>query len=477
MNARERVLAILLGALVIGFLGYWSVGRFQTAMDDRRQTLESKQTLRDQMDEQRLGGEYAANQLGEFITRAMPGNVEESSRQYAGWLLQLAQENKFDNVIVDPMPSVRGGDLYSQMSFRVAARADMPRWLRFTHAFYEKDRLHRIRSWSLRPSKQGDLQIEMTVDALAMDRRPEGLPMPTGPSNVLKASLADYESDILNRNFFEPSNQPPKFKGDRTLVAKTGSTQTLPISFEDPEGNRLTYELIDAPEAADVSLGDNGALRIKGDFPGTTKLLVRVSDDGYPSRSVEQSLVVRFEDPPAAEEPPPPPEKFDEAKQTVMVATVRGRGASDPADPSQSSWMVWLRIRTLDKTLRLKVNDEFEIGSVEGIVTAVGPGSATIQVDGQRFKISPNEKLIDAINGEALTDAADRDETTDEASENEGPDNEGPENGASENEASDNAGSENAGSGNGGQDELGVVDGDSVGEKPDSVRAKDSAAS
>lgn len=415
MNNRERILAIAVGGLVVVMTTYWAFGRFKSALDDRRQTLESVQTTRDQMNEQRLGGEYAANTLGEFVARALPGNIEDSSRKYAGWLLELAQKNEFENVIVDPIPSIRRGDLYDQLSFRIAARGDMRQWIEFVHAFYQRDRLHRIRAWSLRQNKQGRLQIEMTVDALAMNRRPNGLEMPTGPSGLLQADLADYRRDILDRNFFESPNQAPRLKGSKELVATTGQKQTVPILFEDPEGHELNYELVDAPENISVSIRSNGALQIEGDQAGTTPITVRVSDDGYPRRSVDQTLLVRINDPPPPPSPKPAPKKFDEAKQTVMVATVQGRpvrsdaggsdaGGSDAGDNGGAVWEVWLRIRTRDETLKLKINDPFEIGSVKGSIAEVGPSSAMIRVGQQRFEIVPNQTLVDAIGGDAIDD-------------------------------------------------------------------------
>ena len=391
MNARERFLAIATGGLVVVLGGYWMMGKFTTAVAERRDELERVETLRDQMDETRLAGEYSASELQTYIDRSMPGDVADSSRRYAAWLLQLAQDSRFGSVIVDPVSSVRGRELYDQLSFRVSGRAGMDGVIDFLHGFYADKRLHRIRQWSLRPSKQGDLQAEMTVDVLAMSRRDDS-PLPQPDETSLAATLDQYRGDVLNRNLFQPPNSPPQLDGSSTLSATTGSPQTLPLAFSDPDGHRLTYELVDAPEGERVSINDNGSIEVTADEPAEFTLVVRVTDDGYPSLSTDAEVRVRVADPPPPEPTPEPPAKFDEAKVTVMTATLKGR---DPAGRPQ--WQVWLRIRTRDETLRLTTGDEFDVGTVSGTVGEIDSSSATLQVDGKTYSMRPNQTLADAI--------------------------------------------------------------------------------
>ena len=392
MNARERFLAIATGGLLIVLGGYWTVNQFTTAVDDRRDRLQTVLDRRDQMDEQQMAGEYAANQLGDYVVRALPGKIEKSLRDYSSWLLDLAQQHDFAGVIVDHVSTTPKGDLYDQLTFRVAGKTDMAGWIEFLHDFHANQRLHRIRKWSLRPSKAGQLQAEMTIEVLAMDRRPDGLPLPPPDESAL-ASVKDYRGDILNRNFFEPPNQPPQFQGASMLTATTGRSQTLPLAFTDPDGHGLTYELVDPPQDVDVSISQNGSLTIRSDQPSDVNVTVRVTDDGYPRQTTEQSVAVRVKDPPPPPPAPEPPVKFDEAKQTVMVATLRGRGEDGPR------WELWLRIRTRDQTLKLGVGDEFEIGTVQGTVESINEISATLNVDGSTIEIRPNQKLIEAVRG------------------------------------------------------------------------------
>ena len=113
-----------------------------------------------------------------------------------------------------------------------------------------------------------------------------------------------------------------------------------------------------------------------------------MSDDGYPKRVVEESLLVKVVDPP----PPPPEEKppleFDDAKQTYLTGLVQGT----------NDWTAWMNVRTRGKTLKLRVGDEFEIGSVRGVVEAI---------DADHVKIKIGEKTISLSSGGTLKSAVD----------------------------------------------------------------------
>ena len=130
----------------------------------------------------------------------------------------------------------------------------------------------------------------------------------------------------------------------------------------------------------------SGTLRINSDQKQEFDLQVRARDAGFPRRTTEQTLKVRVVDP-----PPPPPEPaaklaFDDATQTVLTALVQGR----------DEWTAWMHVRTRDKTLRLKVGDGFEIGSLKGQVIEVTPRFVMLEIDGRRFTLKPAGNLKEA---------------------------------------------------------------------------------
>ena len=416
MNARERVLAIAVGGLV-GVLAVRSMAtRFSEAIRQRRSTLDRLVDQQSQVDERQIAGEYAAAQLGRYQARALQGGSEEAieraTRRYASWLLNLAQSHRMTGVVVDPATSVamggqtpgRGtdGPAYQQLSFRFSARTDVGHWVEFLHAFAARDRLHRIRNWSMRPDRgagggpgesdsganRGDaFRFDAAIDVLAASGRPESLPPSDGVSFRVDADAASYRDVVLNRNLFQPPNSPPRYDGPTTLVATTGTENRLPVEFKDPEGDALDYELIDAPEDAQWSVDDRGSLRVRSDRAGRFEVLVRATDDGFPKRSAEASLVVKIEDPPPPPPPPPPPKRFDDATQTVLTAIVRAGGR----------WEAWWRVRTKDETVKVTEGDKLQIGSVDSTVASVRPGSVVIVLEGQRYRAAPGSNLREAV--------------------------------------------------------------------------------
>ena len=53
-------------------------------------------------------------------------------------------------------------------------------------------------------------------------------------------------------------------------------------------------------------------------------------------------------------------------------------------------------MRTQDKTLKLRVGDQFEIGSLKGKVIEVTPEFVELEIDDRRFTLEPNGILKDA---------------------------------------------------------------------------------
>jgi hypothetical protein len=114
---------------------------------------------------------------------------------------------------------------------------------------------------------------------------------------------------------------------------------------------------------------------------------VNVTDKGYPPRSLEQELLVKVVDPPKPPDPPPTVPEFDDASQTVLTALVQGG----------DDWTAWMNVRTRGKTLKLRVGDEFEIGSVKGKVVSVTPKFVELEMEeDRRFTLKPAGVLRDA---------------------------------------------------------------------------------
>ncbi|MFK8111451.1 MAG: cadherin repeat domain-containing protein [Rubripirellula sp.] len=385
MNQRERLLSIVVGGLLIAVVFSWGFGKYRTALKKRNNQIASLLNEKQLLTEKQLQGEYANRQMGEYRVRSLPGNPELAQSKYQNWLLEMVQKNKVSEAVVDLNSSREISSLYQRLDFRVRGRSSQSDFLGLLHEFYATDYLHRIRDLTMRPHKEGGFVIELSVDAIALLSAPEELPE-RGNSWRVTADPADYRAPIMNRNLFQPPNGEPSYNGRPELEAIVGRDNPLPLTFRDPEGDKLEYEFAETPPDF-VSLDPrSGTLRVKSDEKQEFEILVRVTDNGYPHRTTEQKLLVKVVDPPPPPPAPAPKLKFDDSKQTVLTALVQGREET----------VAWMHVRTRDQTLRLRVGDQFEIGSLSGKVVEVTPKHATLEIDGRRFSLKPAGNLNEA---------------------------------------------------------------------------------
>jgi hypothetical protein len=388
MTQRERILSIAIAGLFLLIGLNWGFNKYRTAVKDRRNQIDNLTSKQQQLVESQLQGEYANRQMGAYIDRSLPGDIERAQSNYQQWLLNTVKANRLRSAFVDPTGSpVPVGDLYHKLSFRVSGSSDVPNFIDLLHEFYAKDYLHRIRSLELTPNRSGDFSVELTIDAIALMAAPKNAAEPPDTSWRVDADVAAYRDPILNRNLYEPPNQAPRYTGNKTLEAVVGRDSPLPLTFKDPEDHRIEYSL--AGEIPDfVSLDSrSGTLRVNSGEKGEFKVLVNVVDQGFPPQSTEQELLVKVVDPPPPPKPPEPKPEFDDASQTVLTALVQGG----------DDWTAWMNVRTRGKTLKLRVGDEFEIGSVKGKVVDVTARFVELEVeDDRRFTLKPAGILREA---------------------------------------------------------------------------------
>ena len=392
MNEREKNLVKIIGTLVICYVLWTGYSRYREAIQSREKQIVSLTERQQQLFEQQLQGEYANRQMGEYLARSLPGDPEQAQSQYQQWLLDLVHENGVDKAAVDANSSRTIGNLYQLIDFRVSGSTDLPNLIGLLHEFYAKDYLHRIRDLSIRPSKAGGFSMELSVDVIALMAASNELPERNEPSWRVDGDVASYVDAIMNRNLYEPPNEAPKYGGGSSIEAIVGRDSPSPLAFKDPEGHALKFEFVDEPPEFVRLDPSSGTLRVNADEKQEFEVLVRAIDDGYPRRTTEQKIRVRVIDPPPPPKEPPPEFVFDDATQTVLTALVQGRG----------NWTAWMHVRTRDKTLRLKVGDEFEIGSLKGSVVDVNARYVTLEIDGRRFELKPAGNLSEAAKRAAV---------------------------------------------------------------------------
>ncbi len=386
MTQRERFLAILVGGLFVAVIFWWGFGKYRTALRVRNNEIARLQNEQQQLIEQQLQGEYANRQMGEYLVRSLPGNPERAQSNYQQWLLGMVQASNLSKAVVDPNSSRPIAGLYQQIDFRVRGNTNVPDLINLLHAFYAKDYLHRIRDLSIRRTREGDFMVEMSIDAIALLFAPDDQPPSEATSWRVDADVAAYREAIMNRNIYEPPNNAPLYNGRPEIEAIVGRDSPAPLTFKDPEGHDVRFEFAEPPPEFVRLDPQSGTLRINSAETREFNVTVRAIDNGYPRRTTEQTLTVKVVDPPPPPPPPTPKLEFDDATQTVLTALVQGR----------DEWTAWMHVRTRDKTLRLKVGDGFEIGSLQGKVVEVTPRYVMLEIDGRRFTLKPAGNLSEA---------------------------------------------------------------------------------
>jgi hypothetical protein len=392
MTLRERILGLGVGTVIFlaGCQYLWTL---------YRGVIRTRQSQVEMLDRQILGsrdrlvqGAYADRMMGEYLIRSLPSDIETARSNYSRWLSELITlinlndaSIKFVNVVpVRDSSSDQAETLYQKLTFEVSGKTDQRGWIEFMHLFHSKDYLHRIIDCSAKRSREGNLDIDLKIEAISLSDA-KSTSNSAGYKSPLVGSFDTYSKIILNRNMFVPPNRPPYFIGPKQLSANLGEESSLRITAEDPEGDRVALSILGAPPSKLKLDQQTGQLKWENETAGTFQFIVKAEDNGYPPESIEQTFDIVISEPPPPKSPESPT-KFDDSTQTVLTALVQGGG----------DWTAWVKIKTLGTTLKLKPGDRFEIGSLSGSVIDVNARFATLEIGGNRFNLRPSETLSEA---------------------------------------------------------------------------------
>lgn len=385
MTKREKILAAGVGftLLILGL--QWGFSKYQGAVKQR----ETRQaTLNDQIltsEAKQLEGALAQRRMGEYSLRSLPSDLETAQGRYSQFLSNLISEVGLERVSAKPSTSTGIRDLYTQLNFNVTGTGTLEQMLELLHQFHSTDFLHRISSLSMRKTPNG-VTLDMTVQALAMATALPDAPSPAEQSPLIAADFDEYRLPIMNRNPLSPPNRRPVFAADKSIEATLGERLSYAVRFEDPdEGQQLSYTLVgDVPSGVEID-ERSGRLSFRPEDLGNVELQVQASDNGWPRQTSEERLVIKVVEPEVEEVEPERP-KFDEASQTFLTGLTQSRG----------QWMAMLHLRTQGKTLKLRVGDSFEVGTMRGEVVEVTERFAVLEREGERFVLSFDASLADA---------------------------------------------------------------------------------
>jgi len=210
LNKRERILAIVVAALLVVVVG-WQV--FAAIADPLGQLRAQQLNLANDLERktrEKEALEQAKERLEEWQRRSLPSDTELARELYRGWLSVLAGKSFSSGFNLDRPVVTPRGDFYNKLHFVVHAQGTLDQLARFLHGFYSAGHLHMVYSLLVEPvEKSGEMKFTITVEALILpgaDRRKE---LTKEPGNRLASADVDAYKAIAERNLFAPY-APPK---------------------------------------------------------------------------------------------------------------------------------------------------------------------------------------------------------------------------------------------------------------------------
>ena len=393
MNQRERLLAIAVGAMLLLVGAFMAQSYVSGQFVARRGKVAELEGKLKKSKLQILKGQRATKKIGEYEARSLPPEPELARSLYQDWLLSEVGKAGLVDQQVRAISTQADADLFVKQVFSITGKGTLSQTVDLLHALYRVDHLHRITLLTLKPIKESKLlDLTLTIEAVSLRKAPPATQLSDKPSQRLALPTREaYHTAIVGRNLFAPANQPPRFAGLSAQRAFTGRSFEYSLKSADPDPlDRVSYKLVQASEP-DVTLDPTtGRFKWTPKSPGEYKFVVEASDDGQPSRSVRETLTVSVTEPPPPEPPKPEEPKklaFDHAKFTVLTAVLDISGEGE----------VWLFVRPTGQMLKLRIGDQFEVGSVKGTVMEIGQTHFVFESEGKTHKLSIREVLDQAV--------------------------------------------------------------------------------
>ena len=390
MNKREQILAVVMGGLLLVLIVFFTFNKVNGVLQGKKQqVIALEQNIKNK---QRIVkfSHIEADRMQDYERMSLPSDVEKARSLYQNWLVSLVTEAGFEDPQVNVLSSRKDNDVFHSFSFTVNGRADLRELVNFQYRFYSADFLHRIRRLHVkRLNDSRQMELSISIDALALMTANNEDRLNDQPQPVLEYDLLAYMQTILGRNFSGPANLEPELE---SIGDKSGYTNTLisfNVSARDPDRlDSITYGL-DGSELEGVKIDpQSGRIELQADEPGEIELVVTATDDGFPPRTVSQTIRVAVTD-----EPEPEPEEaaaasrpsFELGKFVFLTAVTQASGRRQ----------AWISLRTEGKLLKLFEGDQFDVGEVSVKVSRIE--GRTIEVDSpeleQQWSVSLGQSL------------------------------------------------------------------------------------
>lgn len=391
MNKREKYLAIGVASIVGIVAIQYVLSSVRGGIDAKQKRLDVLLTNIEKYDQTLTDCVLATKRLNDLKKKSLPSSDEVAKNQYSAWLLDLANKNGMQNVGLDrPEASGLRSDAFAAYRFVLNGDMRVDDFIKLVHAYYDRDYLQRIRSLKVERHRDDadHVRIKLDTEAVALKMAPARQEASLASSGRLKKSAQQYQAEILARHPFAPPNLAPQLSVAGSHDVPRDRDWSLELKAVDPDPkHKVRYELLSAkPEGLEFS-EESGKISWKPKANGTHELLVQALDSGFPPKKSQQKLTLNVVDPPVTAPTVEAP-KFDVASQSFVSAVVSGRDGAQ----------VWIRTKTDNKLLKVKVGDDISVGNVKGKVIGVNVDEqfAELETEGRHWTLGMDDASLQA---------------------------------------------------------------------------------
>src|SRR4051812_27479722 len=172
MKPRERLLAIVVGAIVVLFLLNLGYQKIADAFDKGHKKIDGLQAEIERKRQTIAKGQRAARQIAEFQKQSLPSDPAVAARVYWNWLLDLVNYSGLDdNAMVIPVTTLAKNPAYEKHGFTIKAECDLSlrQAINFLYGFYSTNQLHRITRIQLKPKTDAaQMDVVFDIEAIAV---------------------------------------------------------------------------------------------------------------------------------------------------------------------------------------------------------------------------------------------------------------------------------------------------------------------
>jgi hypothetical protein len=394
MKKREKLLAAAAGVLVLLVASYYAVSRVRSSFTQRGREIGKLQKQITQKKSMMRVGDEADKQIAAHGKRSLPVEPARAGSAYRAWLLDLMARAGFpdEQKKVTALPGRPHGDIYTQFSFLISARANLAQLTRFLFEFYSTDHLHRIKTAVMQPiADSNDIDLTLQIEALSLDGRvrpnsDSNDELAKTPANRLKWKLDDYLNAICGRNCFSPPNKPPSLTIDSKSTYYDDETISFTAKARDPDKDVVKYSLGEKAPPGAVMDAQSGRFTFQPSAPGKYEFAVLATDDGLPAGVANH--MVQFEvvkRPPPVDTRPQPP-AFDPLKYAFLTGITEIAGRPE----------AWIYVRTEGRLLKLHEGDPLQVGAAKGVVARIAAKHVEFDAEGRRMVVALGQNLQQA---------------------------------------------------------------------------------